>query len=745
MTVKVSNWVKGFIFAGIIGVLLFGFSSLAHSGADPTWISLTQSVDRTPRVNLLESDFNQVVFEIQIPGMWSEEISTKGGEFGLLSILNEGASTEIGQPNLPVITKMVQIPFGAKVSLNLESSQVIEKSLEELGITKRIAPVQPSVPKIEGAWEEAEFVIDEDYYQQNAFLPEERVKLGEIGIIRGHRFVNVSIYPVSYNPQIGRVRIYPDIKIKLTLSGSDMITTQNQLYRYASPPFEELCQDLFINYETYAPIVKGAPELPIGYLIITHQDFYSSLPDLVDWKTQKGFHVTVAQVPGIGSTKEAIKSYIEEAYDTWDIPPTYVLFVGDTEYIPAWTGSYSSSATDLYYVKMDSDYFADIFRGRLPAKNSSEADDMVNKILYYESPTSEDLEWMKKACFIASSDAGQMAEHTHRYVIQNYLVPNGMVIDSIWERLGGSTSDITSSVNAGKSIVCYSGHGSTTGWGCVPFSQSNVRALTNQDMYPFVLSHACLTGRFDYYECYGETWAKEANKAGIAFWGASSYSYWDEDDILEKRMFQAAFVETCYSIGNMTDKALWHLYQYYSGGGMSRYYLDAYNVMGDPSVDLWTYVAQSLDVDFPPSVSPGANTVNITVQTSGGLPVSVCGALVCLYKEGEVFETGYTDVMGQLTLYPSPVTSGQIDVTVTAHNFLPFVGSMEVGSKIGDVTGDGEINIADVVFLINYLYKDGPAPDPLELGDVNCDDVIDLGDVVYLISYLFEDGPPPCS
>ena len=744
MMVKVSNEVKGSILASMVVFLLLSLSSFTWAGSNPTWISLTPGMERAPRVNLLESNFEQVVFDVQIFGIWSEEVTTKGGVFNQLSIPECGITNVIGEPNLPVITKMVQIPFGAKVSLNLESSQVIEKSLEELGITKRIAPVQPSVPKIEGAWEEAEFVIDEDYYQQNAFLPEERVKLGEIGIIRGHRFVNVSIYPVSYNPQTGRVRIYPDIKIKLTLSGSDMITTQNQLYRYASPPFEELCEELFINYQTYAPIIKGAPQLPIGYLIITHQDFYSSLPDLVDWKTQKGFHVTVAQVPGIGSTKEAIKSYIEEAY-TWDIPPTYVLFVGDTEYIPAWTGSYSSSATDLYYVKMDPDYFADIFRGRLPAKNSSEADDMVNKILYYESPTSTDLDWMGNACFIASSDAGQMAEHTHRYVIKNYLVPNGMVIDSIWKRLGGSTSDITNSVNAGKSIVCYSGHGSTTGWGCVPFSQSNVRALTNQDMYPFVLSHACLTGRFDYSECYGETWAKEADKAGIAFWGASSYSYWDEDDILEKRMFQAAFVETCYSIGNMTDKALWNLYQYYSGGGMSRYYLDVYNVMGDPSVDLWTYVAQSLDVDFPPSVSPGANTVNITVQTSGGLPVPVYGALVCLYKEGEVFETGYTDASGQLTLYPSPITLGQIDVTVTAHNFLPFVGSMEVGSKIGDVTGDGEITIADVVFLINYLYKDGPAPDPLELGDVNCDDVIDIGDVVYLIDYLYQGGPPPCS
>jgi len=64
----------------------------------------------------------------------------------------------------------------------------------------------------------------------------------------------------------------------------------------------------------------------------------------------------------------------------------------------------------------------------------------------------------------------------------------------------------------------------------------------------------------------------------------------------------------------------------------------------------------------------------------------------------------------------------------------------------GDVNCDGVINSADIVSLINYLFKSGPAPDPLELGYVNCgDDVINSADVVYLIDYLFKGGPPPCS
>ncbi|UCB53690.1 MAG: dockerin type I repeat-containing protein [Candidatus Zixiibacteriota bacterium] len=61
----------------------------------------------------------------------------------------------------------------------------------------------------------------------------------------------------------------------------------------------------------------------------------------------------------------------------------------------------------------------------------------------------------------------------------------------------------------------------------------------------------------------------------------------------------------------------------------------------------------------------------------------------------------------------------------------------------GDVTGDGTINLGDVVFLINFLFKGGPPPEPVSVGDVNGDCEVNLGDVVYLINYLFKGGPRP--
>jgi hypothetical protein len=63
----------------------------------------------------------------------------------------------------------------------------------------------------------------------------------------------------------------------------------------------------------------------------------------------------------------------------------------------------------------------------------------------------------------------------------------------------------------------------------------------------------------------------------------------------------------------------------------------------------------------------------------------------------------------------------------------------------GDCTGDGTIDVADVVYLLTYLFTGGPEPIPmLDVGDCNENGTVDIGDVVYLINYLFNGGPAPC-
>ena len=64
-------------------------------------------------------------------------------------------------------------------------------------------------------------------------------------------------------------------------------------------------------------------------------------------------------------------------------------------------------------------------------------------------------------------------------------------------------------------------------------------------------------------------------------------------------------------------------------------------------------------------------------------------------------------------------------------------------STCGDANGDHALNVGDAVFTINYVFKGGPAPDPLCVGDSNGDSQTNVGDAVYTIAWIFKGGPPP--
>jgi hypothetical protein len=61
----------------------------------------------------------------------------------------------------------------------------------------------------------------------------------------------------------------------------------------------------------------------------------------------------------------------------------------------------------------------------------------------------------------------------------------------------------------------------------------------------------------------------------------------------------------------------------------------------------------------------------------------------------------------------------------------------------GDANRDSLIDVGDVIYLINYLFRGGFPPLPYFSGDANHDTEVNTGDVVYLINYLFRGGPSP--
>ncbi len=135
----------------------------------------------------------------------------------------------------------------------------------------------------------------------------------------------------------------------------------------------------------------------------------------------------------------------------------------------------------------------------------------------------------------------------------------------------------------------------------------------------------------------------------------------------------------------------------------------------------------------------------------GGYVPSCTPVLADLDKDGDIEICSYAENhpnpgFGYLRVVVydllSSYNSSLVDWPMLQHD-PRRTGCYKSGSIRGDANGNGVITISDAVYLINYLFTGGPAPNPLWTGDANCDGVVDIADVVYLINYLFMGGQPP--
>jgi hypothetical protein len=93
----------------------------------------------------------------------------------------------------------------------------------------------------------------------------------------------------------------------------------------------------------------------------------------------------------------------------------------------------------------------------------------------------------------------------------------------------------------------------------------------------------------------------------------------------------------------------------------------------------------------------------------------------------------------------TPATASTDSLQVTAEDFCGN-DSADIFLRIylkGDVNSDREIDVADAVYLVNYIFAAGPVPEIIASGDLNCDDQISISDAVAIINFIFIGGNEP--
>ncbi|MCD4690805.1 proprotein convertase P-domain-containing protein [bacterium] len=652
--------------------------------ASARWIEFGTAEPATaPEATIVSSDFSGVTMTMEIPGVEAIDVATELGTFTKLTVPGSYYTIGIGEPMLPVVREYLELPHGATPHLTVLRADYVEVPLADLGLSRRVIPTQESVEKMPGAREAAVFAFDQAAYARAGHTPAVAAALGEIAQARAHRFVELEIFPVQYNPAAGTVRYLTNFELTVEFEGGDMGATMAAMERYAAHDFDAFASKHLLNADVFA--TRGVPTLPIGYLIVCYDDFYEEIQPLAGLRHRLGYETTVvktSEIPG-GATSTNIKAYIQDAYDNWPVPPTFVLLVGDSGQIPVFIGGASGSAADVYYGSMGGagDWVPDIYMGRFSCNTEAEVTLLTDKtVKYIRFALSSGTDWVDDATFMASSDNYAVSEGTHNYCISNWVEPDGYTVNKRYSvTYSATTAQVLADINGGISMLTYSGHGSVNSWADgPPVSATQVEALTNVDMLPMVQSYACLTGQFTS-QCFGETWTLAPN-GGVIFLGASDSSYWDEDDIMESAVYDAWFGNDYTWCRGMFDEGLWAVYQAYSGGGRTQYYYEVYTVFGDPALDPWTAGApMDLAVTYNGVLPLGQNTFSVDVGTVAGRdPVE--NAIVCLYMDGEFYATGLTNGTGHVDILidTPPTDVGSMDVWVSKHDYKPHSGSVDV-------------------------------------------------------------------
>jgi Peptidase family C25/Propeptide_C25 len=323
---------------------------------------------------------------------WSNQ-EDEGIDFSTLSYPDGASTGEAGRPEIPYMHRLFAIPAGAQVQLHVEygKSHIINDVL--------LHPIQEPRP-ITGTVEP--FALDEAAYEQDAFLPAEPIFLGPEQIMRSVRFNGLWLTNYRYNAARMQLEVFDEIRVSLEFEGGDETYLCDPCL--GADNFAGIYQSAFVNYlqlnvsKERSDCLLTAADLPASasgaeYLIITHPDFLDAANTLKDWKIKTGIDTEVRTTTQTGATAAEIKAYIQNAYDTWDPVPQWLLILGDAEFVPVNYETLHSAhgdncyiATDLYYTTVDGDdYVPDISHGRIPVDTLSEANDRIGKIIAYEN------------------------------------------------------------------------------------------------------------------------------------------------------------------------------------------------------------------------------------------------------------------------------------------------------------------------------------------------------------------------
>ena len=687
-----------------------------------------------------------------------------------------------GEPILPVRTARILLPPGQSIA----EIQVLASQRQILPGSFRVCPGQMQIP-LGGAENWQPTPPNEDIYTSPTPFPPQTHHLVGVWSLCGYQIAIINLHPVEYIPSTGTISYFPEMELCLrTVDSPDVFAQTQRMLRSPGLMAHRLAGmvDNPRQIEQYSNLAetprrsKGSlvnPQETYRYVVITSQDLKPTFQTLAEFKTQRGQRATVVTVQEIGDTysgqdlPEQIRNFILDAYTGWQTD--FVLLGGDDEIIPH-RGLYAQAfgytetdiPADLYFGALDGDWnadgdqlwgepgeedlFAEVSVGRAPVDDQDEALHFVTKtIQYQQAPVPE----QTTAALMAGEElwdnpltyGGDYKDEIRFGATTNSCTTSGFpanfTVNTLYDKdlgspwWGGMLLDL---MNNGLHLINHLGHSSVE-YALRLTADQVLNDLTNDGIdnsFMIIFSQGCYAASFDNRnpgglyvdDCVAEAFLTGPHGAA-AFVGNTRYGWASPgmtdgaSQYFDRQFFDALFGENIYRLGAINDDSkidnIWALD--YQG---IRWCFYEQTLLGDPDLDIWTELPGTLSVSHPTVLTiMEENSVVVQVESDCG---PVTDALVCIRQGDQLYATDLTNHLGETSFALLPTTAETLDISVIAHNNLPYAGTIlartdgpwlcyshhsvdddQNGNSSGN--GDGVINQGETVELTLWLNNFG--------------------------------------
>ncbi|MCF7913211.1 MAG: T9SS type A sorting domain-containing protein [Candidatus Cloacimonetes bacterium] len=547
------------------------------------------------------------------------------------------------------------------------------------------------------------------------WYPENLVTIGDPIIMRQIRFGQVSLSAMQYNAAENKIRIITNFDLILQVDNTRSGNAKSSSGATSGSSFSELADSIY-GYSSDRGEEKGS------YLIICpdNTSVINTLEYLAEWKRRLGFETTIATLDETGDTTDDIKDYIQNAYETWETPPEYVILVGDVTgniIIPSWyIAGYLEPycVTDHPYTLLEGvDYFPDIQIGRFSVQSVSQLQTIVSKVINYEREPLETSDWIRRALMLTfvMDYGGSYQMYSQRETVMairdKLLDFTYTEVDTFICPFQTGITNLTNLINTGYSFVNYRGAGSPVYWSGGydhMFTLWDIDQLSNSSMLPLVTSIVCGGGNFaygNYDTCFGEQWLAAGSssnpKGAIGFIGPSEHDTKTPfNNCNDMGIYQGITQEGISACAPIMLRGKMELYNNYPGchqmDGVNdawdsdMFYFYVYNLLGDPGLKVWTDTPKHYNVQMAESLPLGSSSYEVNLEGD-----DLAGHTVALTSGEVLYEVSETNMDGWAAVtIPDGLTA--FEVTLSKYGYVPFSQAVSISTE------------EQIVGLVSYDY-----------------------------------------